>query len=48
MCKDVRVTFLSGKMLIKRKTTGHEQDRADLVRLRGLLELKRQRGNAAN
>ena len=35
-------------MLIKSKTTYPEQDRADLVRLRDLLELKRQRGDAAN
>jgi len=44
----VRVPFLSLEMLIKSKTTCREQDRADLVRLRDLLELKRQRGDAAN
>jgi hypothetical protein len=44
----VRVPFLSLDMLIKSKTTCREQDRADLVRLRDLLELKRQRGDAAN
>ncbi len=37
----VRVPFLSLEMLIKSKTTYREQDRADLVRLRDLLELKR-------
>ena len=44
----VRVPFLSLEMLIKSKTTCREQDRADLVRLRDLLELKRQRGDAAH
>ena len=44
----VRVPFLSLEMLIKSKTTYREQDRADLVRLRDLLELKRQRGDAAS
>ncbi len=44
----VRVPFLSLEMLIKSKTTYREQDRADLVRLRDLLELKRQRGDAAH
>ena len=44
----VRVPFLSLEMLIKSKTTYREQDRADLVRLRDLLELKRQRRDAAN
>lgn len=37
----VRVPFLSLEMLIKSKTTYREQDRADLLRLRDLLELKR-------
>ena len=44
----MRVPFLSLEMLIKSKATCREQDRADLVRLRDLLELKRQRGEAAN
>ena len=44
----VRVPFLSLEMLIKSKTTYREQDRADLGRLRDLLELKRQRGDADN
>ena len=44
----MRVPFLSLEMLIKSKTTGREQHRADLVRLRDLLELKRQRGDAVN
>ncbi len=35
-------------MPIKSKTTSREQDRADLVRLRALLELKCRRGYAAN
>ncbi len=39
--ENVRVPFLSLEMLIKSKTTYREQDRADLVRLRNLLELKR-------
>ncbi len=39
----VRVPFLSLEMLIKSKSTYREQDRADLVRLRDLLELKRRR-----
>ena len=39
----VRVPFLSLEMLIKSKTTYREQDRADLVRLRDLLEMKRER-----
>ena len=42
----VRVPFLSLEMLIKSKSTYREQDRADLVRLCDLLELKRQRGDA--
>lgn len=37
----VRVPFLGLAMLIKSKTTYREQDRADLVRLRDLLDLKR-------
>lgn len=37
----VRVPFLGLEMLIKSKTTYREQDRADLVRLRDLLELRR-------
>ena len=45
---DRRTPFLSLEMLIKSKTTYREQDRADLVRLRDLLELKRQRGDAAD
>ena len=44
----MRVPFLSLEMLIKSKTTHREQDCADLVRLRDLLELKCQRGDAAN
>ena len=48
MIEGVRVPFLSLEMLIKSKTTHREQDRADLVRLRDLLELKRQRGDAAS
>ena len=44
----MRMPFLSLEMLIKSKTTYREQDRADLVRLRDLLELKRQRGDAGN
>jgi hypothetical protein len=44
----VRVPFLSLEMLIKSKTTYREQDRADLVRLRDLQKLKRQRGDAAD
>ena len=36
----VRVPFLGLEMLIKSKTTYREQDRADLVRLRDLLELR--------
>ena len=39
----VRVPFLSLEMLIKSKTTYREQDRADLLRLRDLLEMKRER-----
>ncbi|MEQ1850192.1 MAG: nucleotidyltransferase [Chthoniobacteraceae bacterium] len=39
----VRVPFVSLEMLIKSKTTYREQDRADLVRLRDLLEMKRRR-----
>lgn len=37
----VCVPFLGLEMLIKSKTTYREQDRADLVRLRDLLELRR-------
>ena len=37
----VRVPFLGLQMLMKSKTTYREQDRADLVRLRDLWELKR-------
>ena len=37
----VRIPFLGLEMLIKSKTTYREQDRADLVRLRDLWELKR-------
>ena len=37
----VRVPFLGLQMLIKSKTTYREQDRADLVRLRDLWEIKR-------
>jgi hypothetical protein len=44
----VRVPFRRPEMFIKSKTTRREQDRADLVRLRDLLELKRQRGEAGN
>ena len=44
----VRVSFLSLEKLIESKATYREQDRADLVRLRDLLELKRQRGRAAD
>ena len=44
----VRVPFLSLEMLIQNKTTYREQDRADLVRLRDLLELKRQGGDVVN
>jgi hypothetical protein len=44
----VRGPFLSLEMLIKSKTTCSEQDRADLVRRRDLLELKRQCGDAAD
>lgn len=44
----VRAPSLSLEMLIRSKSTGRKQDRADLVRLRDLLELKRQRGDAAN
>ena len=40
--------FLSLETLIKSEATCREQDRAELVRLRELLELKRQRGDAAN
>ena len=39
----VRVPFIGLQMLIKSKTTYREQDRADLVRLRDLLELKQKR-----
>ena len=39
----VRVPFLSLEMLIKSKTTYRVQDRADLLRLRDLLEMKRER-----
>jgi len=35
-------------MLIKSKTTCREQDHANLMRLRNLLEPKRQRGDAAS
>jgi hypothetical protein len=35
-------------MLIKSKATCREQDRADLVRLRDLLEMKRKRSGAAD
>ena len=44
----VCVPFLSLEKLIESKATYREQDRADLVRLRDLLELKRQRGRAAD
>ena len=44
----VRVPFLSLEMPVKSKTTCRGQDRADLVRLRDLLELKRQRRDAAS
>lgn len=44
----VRALSLSLEMLIRSKSTGRKQDRADLVRLRDLLELKRQRGEVAN
>ena len=44
----MRVPFLSLEMLIQSKTTCREQECADLVRLRDLLELKRQRGDAAS
>ena len=44
----MRVPFLSLEMLIKSKTTYRAQERADLVRLRDLLELKRQCGDAAD
>ena len=44
----MRVPFLSLEMLNKSKTACREQDRADLVRLRDLLELKRQRGSLRN
>ena len=37
----VRLPFLSLKNLIESKATYSEQDHADLVRLRDLLELKR-------
>lgn len=40
----VRVPFLCLEKLIESKATYREQDRADLVRLRDLLEMKRQRG----
>jgi hypothetical protein len=40
--------YLFLEMPIKSKTTSREQDRADLVRLRDLLELKHQRGDAVN
>jgi hypothetical protein len=39
----VRVPFIGLQMLIKSKTTYREQDRADLVRLRDLLELKQKK-----
>jgi predicted nucleotidyltransferase len=39
----VRVPFISLEMLIESKTTYREQDRADLVRLRDLLAMKRRR-----
>lgn len=38
----VLVPFISLEMLIESKTTYREQDRADLVRLRDLLAMKRQ------
>ena len=44
----MRVPFLSLEMLIQSKTSCREQDRADFVWLRDLLELKRQRGDAVN
>ena len=44
----VRVPFLSLEKLIESKAIYREQDRADLVRLRDLLELKRKRTDAAN
>ena len=44
----VRVPFLSLEKLIESKATYREQDRADLVRLRDLLDLKRKRGDVAN
>ncbi len=40
--------FLSLEMLIKSKTTCREQDRADLVRLRDLLQMNRKRKDTAN
>jgi len=43
----MRVPFLGLEKLIESTATYREQDRADLVRLRDLLELKRQRGGAA-
>ena len=48
MIEGVRVPFLSLKKLIESKVTYREQDRAALVRLRDLFELKRQRGRAEN
>ena len=44
----VHVPFLCLEKLIESKATYREQDRADLVRLRDLLELKRQRGDPAS
>ena len=44
----VRVPFLSLEKLIESKATYREQDRADLVRLRDLLELRHQRGRVAD
>ena len=48
MIEGVNVPFPSLEKLIESKATYREQDRADLVRLRDLLELKRQRGRAAD
>jgi hypothetical protein len=43
----VRAPVLSFKMLIKGKSTHREEDRADLGRLRDLLEMKRKREGLA-
>ena len=48
MIEGVRVPFLSLEKLIESKVAYREQDRADLLRFRDLLELQRESGRGAN